>query len=295
MSTQVRKGIILAGGTGTRLFPITRGLSKQLVPIYDKPMIYYPLSVLMLAGIREILIIATPQDLPRFRDVFGAVGDIGLSLSYTSQASPNGIAEAFLLAEDFLDGAPCCLVLGDNLFYGEGLSQRLQAINKRSNGATVFAYGVGNPSRYGVVEIDSDGIALSIAEKPQSPKSNLAVTGLYFYDERVTDIAHSVKPSERGELEITSINQSYLEAGQLSVEVLSRGHAWLDTGTQDSLLDAANFVATIERRQGFKIACIEEIAWRQGWIDDNRVRELVAPMSNCDYGRYLMRLVGSSE
>ena len=292
MNSQARKGIIRAGGTGTRLFPITRGLSKQLVPIYDKPMIYYPLSVLMLAGIREIQIIATPEDFPRFRDVFGAVGNIGLSLSYASQPNPNGIAEAFLLVEEFLDGGSCCLILGDNLFYGEGLSRRLQEVNAQAQGATIFAYGVSNPSRYGVVEIGSDGRPLSIEEKPESPKSDLAVTGLYFYDGQVTEFARGVKPSARGELEITSINQIYLEAGQLAVETLGRGHAWLDTGTQDSLLDAANFVATMERRQGFKIACIEEIAWRQGWIDDDHVRKLAAPMENSDYGRYLMRLIG---
>ena len=239
MNSQARKGIIRAGGTGTRLFPITRGLSKQLVPIYDKPMIYYSLSVLMLAGIREIQIIATPEDLPRFRDVFGAVGNIGLSLSYASQPNPNGIAEAFLLAEEFLDGGSCCLILGDNLFYGEGLSRRLQEVNAQAQGATIFAYGVSNPSRYGVVEIGSDGRPLSIEEKPESPKSDLAVTGLYFYDGQVTEFARGVKPSARGELEITSINQIYLEAGQLAVETLGRGHACLDTGTQDSLLDAA--------------------------------------------------------
>ena len=292
MTTQARKGIILAGGTGTRLFPITRGISKQLIPIYDKPMIYYPLSVLMLAGIREILIISTPEDLPRFRDVLGAVGNIGLSLNYASQANPNGIAEAFLIADEFLDGGSCCLILGDNLFYGEGLSRRLQEVNARAHGATIFAYGVSNPTRYGVIEVGRDGRALSIEEKPEIPKSNLAVTGLYFYDGRVTDIARSVKPSARGELEITSVNQSYLEAGELTVEALGRGYAWLDTGTQDSLLDAAGFVATIERRQGFKIACIEEVAWRQGWIDDAQMRALAAPMESCDYGRYLMRLVG---
>lgn len=292
MSRALRKGIVLAGGTGTRLFPITRGISKQLVPIYDKPMIYYPLSVLMLAGIREILIISTPEDLPRFRDALDAVGDIGLSLTYSSQDKPNGIAEALLIAEDYLEGNPCCLILGDNLFYGKGLSQRLQRVSARQEGATIFAYGVGDPNRYGVVEIADDGRALSIEEKPRTPKSDLAVTGLYYYDERAVSIAHSVKPSARGELEITSINQAYLEAGELTVEVLGRGYAWLDTGTCDSLLDATNFIATIERRQGLKIACIEEIAWRQGWIDDGQMRALANPLQNCDYGRYLMNLVG---
>ena len=290
MTSKRRKGIILAGGRGTRLFPISRGISKQLVPVYDKPMIYYPLSVLMLAGIREILIISTPDDLPSYRRVLGSIGDIGISLSYAKQDKANGIAEALLIAEEFLDGCPSCLILGDNLFYGEGLSKRLQEVNTREQGATIFAYRVSNPERYGVVEIDNDGRALSIEEKPQLPKSNLAVTGLYFYDEQVMKIANQVKPSSRNELEITSVNQAYLLAGELSVETLNRGHAWLDTGTPDSLLDASNFVATIERRQTFKIACIEEIAWRQGWISEMQLCSLAAQMKNSDYGRYLMSL-----
>ena len=286
-----RKGIILAGGRGTRLYPVTRTVSKQLLPIYDKPMIYYPLSVLMLAGIRDVLIISTPQDLPRFRDLMADGGDFGLRLSYAEQPSPDGLAQALLIGETFLDGAPCALILGDNIFYGHGLTESLQTANAQTSGATVFAYQVMDPKSYGVIELTVDGKPLGIEEKPAAPKSNWAVTGLYFYDDRAATMTRTLKPSERGELEITELNRLYLEQGNLHVERLGRGFAWLDTGTHDSLLDAGSYVAAIERRQGMKIACPEEIAWRLGWIDDKRLRRLAEPMRGTGYGQYLVSLL----
>ena len=287
----IRKGIILAGGKGTRLHPVTRAVSKQLLPVYDKPMIYYPLSVLMLAGIREVLIISTPQDLPRFRDLMADGGDFGLWLSYAEQSSPDGLAQALLIGEPFLDGAPCALILGDNIFYGHGLTKSLQAASAQASGATVFAYQVVDPKSYGVIELAGDGKPLGIEEKPNAPKSNWAVTGLYFYDAHAVEMTRRLKPSARGELEITDLNRMYLEQGKLRVERLGRGFAWLDTGTPDSLLDAGSYVAAIERRQGMKVACPEEIAWRQGWIDDQRLRRLAEPMQGTDYGRYLLSLL----
>lgn len=288
-----RKGIVLAGGTGTRLYPLTRGVSKQMMPVYDKPLIYYSLSVLLLAGIRDILVISTPDHLPSFETLLGDGADIGVSIRYAAQSEPRGIADAFRVGADFIDGDPVSLVLGDNIFYGEGLSRRLSAVPE--DGATIFAYAVQDPQRYGVVEIDDRQRAIGIEEKPSKPKSNLAVTGLYFYDSTVVDIACGLAPSARGEIEITDVNNAYLERGNLTVESLNRGYAWFDTGTHDSLLDASNYIATIERRQGLKVACLEEISWRQGWIDDDQVERLARPMAQCGYGQYLLSLVGRVE
>jgi len=285
------KGIILAGGSGTRLHPTTRGANKHLLAIYDKPMIYYPLSVLMLSHIRDILLISTPEDLPRFQYLFGDGSQWGLSLSYAEQAEPRGLSEAFIIGDTFIGNDPCALILGDNIFYGHGMADLLAFPAKRERGATVFAYHVTDPQRYGVASFDADGRVLSIEEKPQKPKSNWAVTGLYFYDNDVVAFAKSLKPSARGELEITDLNTKYLERGDLWVEMLGRGIAWLDTGTHDSLLDASNFVAAIERRQGFQISCVEEIAWRQGWIDDGKLAELAAQLHNSHYGTYLSSLL----
>ena len=285
------KGIILAGGTGTRLHPVTISVSKQLLPLYNKPLVYYPLSTLMLAGIREILVITTPQDRPLFERLLGDGRQWGMALDYAVQPSPDGIAQAFLIGRDFIDEAPCALVLGDNLFYGHGISDTLQHAAQRNGGATIFAYEVRDPERYGIVEIDGRGRATGIAEKPRQPRSSWAVTGLYFYDGRVADFAASLRPSARGELEITDLNRLYLEAGDLWVERLGRGIAWLDTGTHDSMLDAANFIAAIERRQAMKIACIEEIAWRMGWIDDAALEALAASPAQAANSAYLRALL----
>ena len=286
------KGIILAGGSGTRLYPITRAISKQLIPIYDKPMIYYPMSVLMLAGIRDILIISTPMDISRFEDLFADGSDLGLNISYAVQKEPRGLADAFIVGKKFIGSDAVCLVLGDNIFYGSGLSHLLQECAQKTVGATIFGYHVNDPERFGVVEFDEKMHAKSIVEKPKHPASNYAVTGLYFYDNHVVDIAKNIRPSARGELEISSINQAYLDQGQLDVKIMRRGYAWLDTGTHDSLHEASGFIATIQKNQNLKVACLEEIAYRMGYISQEKLLELAQPLQKNDYGKYLLRLVG---
>ncbi|EHD5879884.1 TPA_asm: glucose-1-phosphate thymidylyltransferase RfbA [Listeria monocytogenes] len=285
------KGIILAGGSGTRLYPLTKAISKQMLPIYDKPMIYYPLSILMLAGIKDILIISTPEDTPRFEQLLADSDQLGINISYAVQEKPEGLAQAFIIAEDFIGDDSVSLILGDNIYYGQGLSKMLQRASAKKAGATVFGYHVNDPERFGVVEFDESMKAISIEEKPTEPKSNYAVTGLYFYDNRVVEIAKSIKPSERGELEITDVNKRYLELGELDVELMGRGFAWLDTGTHESLLEASTFIETIERRQNLKIACLEEIAYRMGYIDEAAVGKLAEPLKKNAYGQYLMKLI----
>nr|ANF28849.1 glucose-1-phosphate thymidylyltransferase [Franconibacter pulveris] len=289
------KGIVLAGGSGTRLYPITQGVSKQLLPVYDKPMIYYPISVLMLAGIKDILIITTPEDMPAFQRLLGTGEQFGINLSWAVQPSPDGLAQAFIIGEEFINNEPCALVLGDNIYFGQSFGKKLEAAAQITSGATVFGYQVLDPERFGVVEFDANYRALSIEEKPLKPKSHWAVTGLYFYDNKVVEMAKEVKPSARGELEITTLNQMYLERGELQVELLGRGFAWLDTGTHDSLVEASQFIHTIEKRQGMKVACLEEIAFRKGWMNKEQVAEQIKKLSKTDYGRYLQLLISEKD